>query len=93
MAASVIDGIPYGHRMLRERPSYVTSGALLLAKRGRSLQGVPQAVPDVPAGYISRLEGGSPTSALGVAGGSDIFIGGQFGDVSYVPACCHFPLT
>ena len=50
---------------------------------GRRMQGVPQQVPSVSTGFISRLEGGNRTSALGVGGGSDIYITGVWGDAAY----------
>ena len=53
---------------------------------GRRLQGVPQAVPDTPTGYVSSLQGGNASSALGVNGGSVVLIGGQFGEVAYPEA-------
>ena len=53
------------------------------AASGRRLQGVPQAVPDTPTGYIASLLGGNASSALGVHGGSLLLISGQFGEVAY----------
>ena len=52
----------------------------------RRLQGIPQAVPDTPTGYISSLEGGNTSSTLGVHGGSIVTIKGQFGEVAYPKA-------
>lgn len=73
--------IPYGERIVR-------AGAATLSgehaqRLRRRLQGVMNSVPNTPTGYISSLDGGNSTSSLGVHGGSDVYIGGQFGDVSY----------
>ena len=37
----------------------------------------------MPTGFVSGLQGGNSTSLLGIDGGSDIYIEGQFGDVAY----------
>ena len=89
--AATLERIPYGHRLRRPTSPpeqletlSIAAGAEARAGGGsRRLQGVPQATPDAPTGFISNLEGGNSTSTLGVRGGSEVFISGQFGEVAY----------